>query len=54
MSLYEIPTDRWQFDDTNADRRDIQKIFTPSIRGAQNTSFDPRTQLLGLKCRSRL
>ena len=23
MSLYEIPTDRWQFDDTNANRRDI-------------------------------
>jgi len=23
MSLYEIPTDRWQFDDTNANRRDV-------------------------------
>ena len=23
MSLYEIPTERWQIDDINADRRDI-------------------------------
>src|SRR6185369_144242 len=38
MSLYEIPTERWQIDDINADRRDIlaalesgRVLFCPAL-----------------------